>query len=66
MQQMERGFPMRRIVKILIWVLAPIFLALFISSAFVESQVLRTAEYIVDAILLVLIGIELFSSKKEK
>ena len=57
---------MHKVVKILIWVFAPIFLALFISSAFVESQVLRITEYVVDAILLVLIGIELFSGKKEK
>lgn len=55
---------MRKIVKILLWVFVPIFLVLFISSAFVESQALRIAEYIVDAILLVLIGIELFSGKK--
>ena len=57
---------MQKIVKILIWIFAPIFLVLFISSAFLESQALRIAEYMVDAILLVLIGIELFSSKKEK
>ena len=57
---------MHKIIKILLWVFVPIFLVLFISSAFVESQALRIAEYIVDAILLVLIGIELFSSKKEK
>lgn len=57
---------MHKIVKILIWIFAPIFLVLFVSSAFVESQALRIAEYIVDAILLVLIGIELFSGKKEK
>lgn len=57
---------MQKIVKILIWIFAPIFLVLFISSAFLESQALRIAEYMVDAILLALIGIELFSSKKEK
>lgn len=57
---------MHKIVKILIWIFAPIFLVMFVSSAFVESQALRIAEYVVDAILLVLIGIELFSSKKEK
>ena len=57
---------MHKIIKILLWVFVPIFLVLFTSSAFIESQELRIAEYIVDAILLVLIGIELFSSKKEK
>ncbi len=57
---------MHKMIKILLWVFVPIFLVLFISSAFVESQALRIAEYIVDAILLVLIGIELFSSKKEQ
>ena len=55
---------MHKVIKILLWVFVPIFLVLFISSAFVESQALRIAEYIVDAILLVLIGIELFSGKK--
>ncbi|MBR4086292.1 MAG: hypothetical protein IKK30_00350 [Clostridia bacterium] len=57
---------MHKIIKILLWVFVPIFLVLFTSSAFIESQAVRIAEYIVDAILLVLIGIELFSSKKEK
>lgn len=57
---------MHKVIKILLWVFVPIFLVLFTSSAFIESQALRIAEYIVDAILLVLIGIELFSSKKEK
>ena len=57
---------MQKIIKILLWVFVPIFLVLFTSSAFIESQAVRIAEYIVDAILLVLIGIELFSSKKEK
>ena len=55
---------MHKIIKILLWVFVPIFLVLFISSAFVESQALRIAEYVVDAILLVLIGIELFFGKK--
>ena len=57
---------MHKVIKILRWVFVPIFLVLFTSSAFIESQAVRIAEYIVDAILLVLIGIELFSSKKEK
>ncbi|MBQ9953754.1 MAG: hypothetical protein IJO92_05455 [Clostridia bacterium] len=57
---------MHKVIKILLWVFVPIFLVLFTSSAFIESQAVRIAEYIVDAILLVLIGIELFSSKKEK
>ncbi len=57
---------MHKVIKILLWVFVPIFLVLFTSSAFIESQALRIAEYIVDAILLVLIGIELLSSKKEK
>ncbi len=57
---------MHKVIKILLWVFVPIFLVLFTSSVFIESQALRIAEYIVDAILLVLIGIELFSSKKEK
>ncbi len=55
---------MHKIIKSLLWVFVPIFLVLFISSAFVESQALRIAEYVVDAILLVLIGIELFFGKK--
>lgn len=57
---------MHKVIKILLWVFVPIFLVLFTSSVFIESQALRIAEYIVDAILLALIGIELFSSKKEK
>lgn len=57
---------MKKVIKILLWIFVPIFLVLFISSAFIESQALRIAEYIVDAILLVLIGIELFSGKKDQ
>lgn len=57
---------MRKIVKILLWVFVPIFIVLFTSSAFIDSQAMRIAEYVVDAILLVLIGIELFGGKKEK
>ncbi len=57
---------MKKWIKILLWIFVPIFIVLFTSSAFIESQALRIAEYVVDAILLVLIGIELFGSKKEK
>lgn len=59
---------MQRIVKILIWIFLPIFLVLFITDFFVENSVLRTIEYVVDAILLVLIGLELFlfGGKDEK
>ena len=57
---------MNKVVRILIWIFLPIFLVLFISSAFTDLIYLRVAEYIVDAILVVLIGIELFSGKKEK
>lgn len=57
---------MKKVVKILFWILVPVFIVLFISSAFVQNVYLRTAEYIVDAILLVLIGIELFGKKKDK
>ncbi len=56
---------MNKMIKILLWVFVPIFLVLFTSSAFIESQALRIAEYIVDAILLVLVGIELFSGRKD-
>lgn len=55
---------MKKWIKILLWIFVPIFIVLFTSSAFIESQALRIAEYVVDAILLVLIGIELFSGKK--
>ena len=57
---------MKKWIKILLWIFVPIFIVLFTSSAFIDSQALRIAEYVVDAILLVLIGIELFGSKKEK
>ena len=57
---------MKKVVQILFWVLVPLFIVLFISSAFVQNVYLRTAEYIVDAILLVLIGIELLGKKKDK
>ncbi len=56
---------MNKGIKILLWILVPIFLVLFISSAFVDNLYLRIAEYIVDAILLVIIGIELFGKKKD-
>ena len=55
---------MKKWIKILLWIFVPIFIVLFTSSAFIDSQALRIAEYVVDAILLVLIGIELFSGKK--
>lgn len=57
---------MKKVVKILFWILVPVFIVLFISSAFVQNIYLRVAEYIVDAVLLVLIGIELFGKKKDK
>ena len=56
---------MNKVTNVLLWIFVPIFLVLFISSAFVDNLYLRIAEYIVDAILLVLIGIELFSKKKQ-
>ncbi len=55
---------MKKWIKILLWIFVPIFIVLFTSSAFIDSQALRIAEYVVDAILLVLIGIELFFGKK--
>ena len=57
---------MRKVVRILIAVFAPIFLGLFISSFFISNGTLQTIEYIVDAILLVLIGLELFAFKDKK
>jgi hypothetical protein len=55
---------MRKVLRILIAVLLPVFLALFITQFFYTHPILRTVEYCIDAILLVLIGIELFWKKK--
>jgi hypothetical protein len=57
---------MKKIRKILFWILVPLFLVLFFASGFYQNPALRIAEYIVDVLLLILIGIELFGKKKEK
>ena len=57
---------MNKVIKLLFWIFVPLFLVLFISSGFVNNLYLRIAEYVVDAILLVLIAIELFGKKKNK
>ena len=56
---------MNKVRKILFWIFVPLFLVLFISSGFADSLYLRIAEYVVDAVLLVLIGMELFGKKKQ-
>ena len=55
---------MKKIRRLIIAILLPVFLGLFITQFFYTHFAIRLAEYIVDAILLVAIGFELFAKKK--